>query len=313
MKRFLPMLLIAALTGCNRPAPKAPAIPDSPISASLSTNRVYIGDPVEVRLSVAHEPEATVNWPRLGDEKKIVVRDQVFKPSTGSVSEARWTIASFEIGEHSVWSGAVAVVQADGSRSNLDLPSLSLTVESILPALGENLRDPKGLLKWPREPMTKLFIVLGLVALLAGLIALLVRWIIHRKNQPAPAPAPVPAHEKALLALAALEQQTDFATADPEPFFVAISTIVRHYLEDRFELRAPEQTTEEFIRAASSSSALRLEHQHLVGDFLTECDLVKFARHRPDADRMRKALAAGYRLVRETVPAPAAPGQGGAA
>jgi len=33
-----------------------------------------------------------------------------------------------------------------------------------------------------------------------------------------------------------------------ESFFVAISAIVRRYLEDRFDLRAPELTTEEFSR-----------------------------------------------------------------
>ena len=32
-----------------------------------------------------------------------------------------------------------------------------------------------------------------------------------------------------------------------EAFFVEISAIIRRYLEDRFELRAPELTTEEFL------------------------------------------------------------------
>ena len=305
---MLSLLVVLAVTGCTRhPAPvEQPST--EPISASLSTNRVYIGDPVEVRLHVAHPDGTTVDWPRLGEAKKVVVRDQAFESA-----DARWTISSYELGQHTIWSGTVAVIQADGTRSNLDLPELILTVESILPAVGEDLRGPKGLVNWPRAPMTRIFIVLGLIALIAVLIVLLVRWLIRRKHAPAPSPAPPPAPEKALHALAALEQRTDFATAEPEPFFVDLSTIVRHYLEDRFELRAPEQTTEEFIRTAASSSALRLEHQQLVGDFLTECDLVKFARHRPGADRMKQALAAAYRLVRETIPVPATPKQGGTA
>ena len=35
-----------------------------------------------------------------------------------------------------------------------------------------------------------------------------------------------------------------------EDYYVQLSSIVRHYLEDRFHLRAPEMTTEEFLHDA---------------------------------------------------------------
>jgi hypothetical protein len=315
MKAVLTLLLTSLLltAGCSQPTAEAPAGADLPLVALLSTNRVHLGDQVEVQLRVAHPPGTTVDWPRLGDGKSIVVRDQGFAPADSTGSEARWTLASYELGQHAIWSGTVALVQADGTRSNVALPELTLSVESILPDAGEELREPKGLAVWPRAPMTRLLMVLALIALLAALIALLVLWLVRRRARPTPSPAPPPPHEKALKALAELEQRTDFVTVEPELFFVDLSTIARHYLEDRFELRAPEQTTEEFIRVASSSNHLRMEHQQLVGDFLTECDLVKFARHRPGIERMKLALAAAYRLVRETIPVPVGSPPGGAA
>ena len=230
-----------------------------------------------------------------------------------TTSVARWTLMSYELGQHAVWSGQVAVVDAQGQRAERALPPLTLRVESILPEAGDQLRDPKGLAYWPRAPMTRLFWLLGLIGLVALLAGLLVRWWMTRSRKPTPGPAPIPAHEKALRALAELEQRTDFASVDPEGFFVAVSAIVRRYLEERFALRAPEQTTEEFIRSASSSKLLSPDHQRLVEEFLAESDLVKFARHRPGADRMKQALAAAYRLVRETVPAAIPPLPGGAA
>lgn len=274
------------------------------LSVVVSTNRTYIGEPIHLELTVPHAAGAQVEWPPLGEGKKLVVQEYDTTRSSSTTSVARWTLMSYELGDHGVWSGHVAVVQADGQRSEVDLPELSLHVESILPAEGEERRGPKGLAHWPRAPLTRIFMVLGLVAILAILISLLVLWWMRRRARPTTLPAPIPPHEKALLALAALEQRTAFATADPEVFFVEVSIIVRHYLEERFALRAPEQTTEEFIRAAASSQLLRLEHQQLVEAFLLECDLVKFARHRPGADRMQQALGAAYRLVRETIPAP---------
>ncbi len=311
-------LLLAGLfaSGCRERAADSAAPTQSPdeVSARLSTNAVHVGDPVTLDLRVPHPPSATVDWPRMGDGKKIVVRDQGFDRLDTTTSVARWTLMSYELGQHAVWSGQVAVVDAQGQRLERALPPLTLRVESILPEAGEQLRDPKGLAHWPRAPMTKLLLLLGLIGLVALLTGLLVRWWMKRASKPTSGPPPPPPHEKALQALAALEQRTDFATVDPEQFFVEVSAVARRYLEERFALRAPEQTTEEFIRSAASSRLLSADHQRLVEDFLVESDLVKFARHRPGADRMKQALGAAYRLVRETIPvAQPAPAPGGAA
>ena len=91
------------------------------------------------------------------------------------------------------------------------------------------------------------------------------------------------------------------------PFYVELSGIVRAYLENRYELHAPEQTTEEFIREAGASGLLSPEHRRLVIDFLTQCDLVKFARAEPSSSDMHEAFNAAERLVRETRPPAEAP------
>ena len=295
------------LVGCRvqqaEPAGVRYTIPG--LEARVSTNRVHVGDAVKLELQVRHADGATVDWPSLGDGKRIVVGDQQTTRLDSTTSVARWTLMSYELGAHTVWSGTVTVVESDGARAARDLPLVQLNVESILPAAGEQLRTDERLARWPRAPLTRALLVIGLIGLLALTVGLLMRWWLARRVRPeSRAPEP-PAHEKALRALADLEQRTDFTQADPEAFFVELSAIVRRYLEDRFELRAPEQTTEEFIRSAAGSRQLQLEHQQLVAGFLEESDLVKFARHRPGAERMRQALAAAYRLVRETVPAPA--------
>lgn len=311
MKRALTACLLlglaCAVTGC-RPEEAPFLTTENGLQYRLSTNLVYVGDSFGLEARLVHPTNSTVDWPRLGDDKKLVVADQQFERHSSTTSVARWTLRSYALGDHPVWSGRVAVVSGQGQRVEFDLPALTVRVQSILPEAGDAWRGEKGLARWPRPPVTKFILVLGLIGLLALALGLLARWWLGRQSRRTAPPPPIPPHEKALAALAALEQRTDFARAEAELFFVEVSAIVRRYVEDRFQLRAPEQTTEEFIRAASTSSLLHAEHKCLMEDFLTESDLVKFARHRPGADRMKHALAAAYRLVRETIPAPAAPG-----
>jgi hypothetical protein len=146
-----------------------------------------------------------------------------------------------------------------------------------------------------------------LVAALAGLAAGL--WWYRRRRRLVPVPALViPPHiiarDKLRAALGLLGQ--------PEPFCVAVSQIIRVYLEQQFHLHAPERTTEEFLEELRSSALLGLEQKRRLADFLMRCDLVKFARYEPGEPELRDLYDAAVRLVEETegglpAPAPVAP------
>lgn len=66
--------------------------------------------------------------------------------------------------------------------------------------------------------------------------------------------------------------------ATAREFSTAASDIVRRYIEQRFDVTATHQTTEEFLRdlldLAKPSLAM---HRGLLSEFLHQCDLVKFA------------------------------------
>lgn len=87
-----------------------------------------------------------------------------------------------------------------------------------------------------------------------------------------------------------------------DPFFVELSAIVRRYLEDRFELRAPEMTTEEFLAHTARTAVLTLEQRRTLQDFLRPCDLVKFAAHRPGQSEIDEAVAVARAFLSETRP-----------
>jgi hypothetical protein len=108
------------------------------------------------------------------------------------------------------------------------------------------------------------------------------------------------AYDDAVAQLRTLEDRgpPDDATADG--WFVALSSIVRRYLELRYEIRAPELTTEEFLLVATARPELHAEHRALLTSFLERCDRVKFAGYRPDADESLATLKAARGFVEDT-------------
>ncbi len=146
----------------------------------------------------------------------------------------------------------------------------------------------------------------------AVLVLAWLAWRRYRLQRQRPPPVPViPPYRRALERLrAALDR-----IHEPERFTVAVSAALREYLEERFGLHAPERTTEEFLAELQTGQVLTPLQQQLMADFLTRCDLVKFARYEPRETELRELYDAAVRLVEETEPllrpvtpaAPAAP------
>jgi hypothetical protein len=108
------------------------------------------------------------------------------------------------------------------------------------------------------------------------------------------------AYDEAVAQLRALEDEGPPDTTAADAWFVALSSIVRRYLEQRFEIRAPELTTEEFLLVATARPELTVEHRALLSSFLERCDRVKFAGYRPDADESLATLKAARGFVEDT-------------
>ncbi len=108
------------------------------------------------------------------------------------------------------------------------------------------------------------------------------------------------AYDEAVAELRVLEAAgaPDVDTADA--WFVRLSAIVRRYLEKRYEIRAPELTTEEFLQVALRGASLTAEHRSLLATFLECCDRVKFAAYRPEEKESLEMLAAARTFIEDT-------------
>jgi hypothetical protein len=108
------------------------------------------------------------------------------------------------------------------------------------------------------------------------------------------------AYDDAVAKLRTLEDRGAPAADGADAWFVELSAIVRSYLERRYEIRAPELTTEEFLLEAARSGRLSGEHRSLLEAFLERCDRVKFAGYRPDADESMASLKSARAFVEDT-------------
>jgi hypothetical protein len=151
-----------------------------------------------------------------------------------------------------------------------------------------DIHDIKGMVPVPHSWW---WLLIPLALILIGVAI----WLWRRRQKPVLAPPIIPVLTPQETALAALQQLRQ-DSPPVEEFYTRLADIVRQYIEAQFSLHAPERTTEEFLAEAK----LPAQQMALLGEFLQEADLVKFARHRPGNEDMERTAAAGEKFIRES-------------
>lgn len=285
----------------------APAMAESPVEirATADPTSAPIGTPVrfEVEVLAPDGLEIFVAQPseRIGD---LDILDFGTEPAAigpdGRVSLKRWwKLVAWTTGSHVLETPSVSyrsdsdtIAPADPVRVTVDVPSV-LGDAADLP----DIKDIKPPLALPvdRRP----YYAAAFLAALFVAAWLVVRYS-SRRTRRRPFVPPPPPHVVATAAFAALRARKLPERGAFKEFYSSLSDIVRTYMEGRFGLRAPEMTTEEFLVATAKDFQLAVPHRKLLGDFLAESDLVKFARHRPSLDDSESAFAAARRFVEDT-------------
>ena len=177
---------------------------------------------------------------------------------------------------------AESIVSAGEVALVATTPEQTILVTSTLaPEHGEAIEAPGDLFPAPFQNWGWLLLLAVLATI--GVFARLL-WS-RRKQHRQLATVPVPAHVKALRELLLWKAAPRVSSAELDAFYVGVSQVLRVYLEERFGLHAPERTTEEFLHDLDSSAQLVRDHASELRRFLSQCDLVKFAKFVPtDAD-----------------------------
>ncbi len=289
---------LTLLSGCEKPAER-PSEGFS-VQASLSTNALTVGDPVTLTLTARHPAGSTVHFPNIGKNKETVVqgRSSEERRIAAGILETEESIrlTSFRVGDWIILTNPATCTFSNGTAKTETFPEVLLHVHSTLSETNATqLSDIKDIVK----PSLRISPKLWIPALIISLIIILILIVSRRRNKPRTilqTPDPEPPHIIARRALDALRSKP----WSPEPFFTELSRILRTYLEDRFRINAPESTTEELTRSMSHDARLEIKEQQTLRNFLTQADLVKFARADAEGDVMRSAFATVEEFVEQT-------------
>jgi hypothetical protein len=288
--------------------------PPVTVHARVEPEQPTIGQRFRYVLDVLAQPgvEIVVEQPadKLGDFDIVDFGVDPPAQRDGQTVVSRWwRLVGWSPGEHVIESPAVRYRLPGEELRAAEGDPTRVVVASVLGDTPDtaDIRDIKG----PEAVPLDLRLLYAGVATLAVLLGAWLAWrrLRARRQRATVAPPPRPPHEIAVEALRALRARRLPELGEWKEFYSTLSGIVRHYLEDRFRVRAPEMTTEEFLAATARDGALEGAHRALLGEFLVESDLVKFARHVPALGDAERAFTAAERFVDETAPREPLPGE----
>jgi hypothetical protein len=302
---------------------------------TLAPEKPVLGDPLTLTLEVTAEPGVEIEMPAFGealgrfqivqfvpreqrgaDGKAVLAQTYTLQaPMSGrqripplqvELVDRRGHSAQGAQGAQTVGAGqdAGAAVAPAGEPEAQELLTEEIPVQigSVLPEgeVAAELRPVRASL--PLRSHVRVYAAIALAALvLLGVGGFLA---VRAWRQAARRQVRISAYDQAMARLRELEQRGLPRPGEDGPkidqWYVELSAIVRRYLEDRYHLRAPELTTEEFLREAQRSGLLSSTHRALLSDFLVRCDRVKFARYEPDEEESRQALASARTFLDET-------------
>ena len=291
-------------------APQVVETKAGPVTATITLVPAAprLGDPLVLTLEVAARAGVVVEMPAFGEALgRFAIVD--FAPreevtDDGVLLSQRYTLQTPMSGRQRIPRLRLEFLDqrdpdVDPEAKELLTDELAFVVASVLPA-GQpltELRPLRAALQELQGPWLQRYwpwLALGLVVLAGGAVGA-VAWLRRAEER-----ARLTAFDRATARLDRLERRGLPSAEAADAWYVELSDIVRRYIEQRFALRAPELTTEEFLAEAGRSPELTATHRELLSAFLATCDRVKFARYSPGEDESQGALDVARRFLNET-------------
>jgi len=273
-----------------------------------------LSDLVEMDVRVESQPDIEIKPPAFGQAVgDFLIRDYSERPpEAGAGNSRRWhyQLEPAHAGKHLIRSVSIEFVdrrpdsERRGEPALVETNPLEVDVTSELGDKAPRLADLEPML--PPQPVPQTFAIGWSVALVLGVLLAIVAIVGLRRRKRRPVePRRQTAEEVAQAALALLLAENLPGRGLVKEFYLRLTGIVRQYVEDTTGIRAPEQTTEEFLRDMRSRAVFPPERSIRLAEFLEAADLVKYAGQQPEESQVDQAIARAHEFV-NLQPEPAA-------
>ncbi len=298
---FLSFLTISGITSAQQDYLK---------SVSIDRDTIIVGDRVTYTVGISGSGQFTLKYPALLDTLQGGIQvlgkpviDSVIKKDTRDY-KLKIYLSAYDSGLH-VIPVLPLLVQTPRGIDTITFEERQFFVKLV--PRNSTINDIKDIKPPISEPirLSEIATWTGLGLLLAAFIALLVLYLKRRKqNKPflnlfKPLEPP---HVVALRELQQLEIDKQWETENYKMFYTRLVDILRIYLEGRFGIHAPEQTSSEILSELSKIDFDLSKFTDDIRELLFTSDLVKFAKHVPHFDENHRYLLFTIDFVNATKP-----------
>ncbi len=289
MNKLLSAVFLALSATCLFAAPFAATLSDGDveIKAASSMESIDLGRDFDLTLTITHPAEVKVSLPDLtalrGRFQGFSVadgfaRDEAKQPDGRVIREWRWRLVPEPAAEkYRLAPFAVEVRPVVGATTDVRSFPTAPVVFPVTPLeanVGGDVEiSPEPYWIRPTARMIARWILLSLGGIIV--IAALV-FLFSRLRRAAKLRRMTPS-ERAFAELSDLLGRGLPQKGLFKDFYIELTHVVRRYIERSHGIRAPEQTTEEFLAAAKTHPRFTPEVIARLADFLRSADLVKFA------------------------------------
>ena len=279
------------------------------VKASIDTNKIFVGDQVQLKVKAFFPSKTLVKWPDLRDSLannvEIVKKSKIdtVKKEGGSITlQQAITITSFDSGSFYIPQILFNFKNAgDTGFSELLTDSILLNVNTVKVDTTKAIRDIKGPLTVPWTFREMLPYIIGVIALV-GIVWFIFYYLKKRRkgeklidfSKPA-----LPPHIIALQELKALQDKKLWQNSFVKAYYTELTDITRTYIEKRFTIAAMEMTTDEIVSSLKNIEMPATVNDKL-GKMLVLADLVKFAKADPLPNEHELSINAAIEFVNST-------------
>jgi hypothetical protein len=311
------VVLIAIYSRMERNRGSAPSQSDKALERSaekgpvklfvrVSPREPRLSDLVDMDVRVEYQPGIEIKPPAFGQAVgDFLVRDYTERPAAAGAPNARrfhYQLEPAHAGKHLIRSVSIEFIdkrpdsERGGEPTLIETDPLEVNVTSELAHSAPSLANLEPML--PPRPVPQAVAVGWLVGLgAAALIATLCIVALRRRKRRPIEPLRQTPEEIAQAALALLLAEDLPARGLVKEFYLRLTGIVRQYVEDTTGIRAPEQTTEEFLRDMRSRAVFTRDRSVRLAEFLEAADLIKYAGQQPEAGQIDQAIARAHEFV----------------
>jgi len=279
---------------------------DIKIDAVLNKKRVHIGDIVEYRIILNSRrflnlklQEIPRELPGLEVRERRIRRPFPLLFFLHKKYSITYVLTVFSTGTYSVGGMEIRYKErGDKEWKVLKAPEFILEVKSLLEGNPLDIKDVKEPLDAPVVLPAGGIATTGIIAIL--LLCIFCRFFRKKRIKPKQEEKPPSPYEIAIQRLDQIKLSGLAEQGKVKEYYIRISDCLRRYLEKRLNISAPEMTTEEFLTELKFGLVgLNDEQKKLLEEFLSHCDMVKFARYKPSASEIESTFQSAVRLIEE--------------